>query len=100
MVPVVVPFTRAVRRKPVAPMSRAELLSRARGNPAGLRFLEACALAEAFGWTLARSASGSHRIYKRPGTMALIVLQEGAGGKAKAYQVRQIIRLIDQLGEG
>jgi predicted RNA binding protein YcfA (HicA-like mRNA interferase family) len=81
-------------------MSRADLLNEARANPAGLRFSEACALAEAFGWTLARSASGSHRIYKRPGTMALVVLQERGDGKAKAYQVRQIIRLIDELGEG
>jgi hypothetical protein len=32
--------------------------------------------------------------------MALVVLQERADGKAKPYQVRQIIRLIDQLGEG
>ena len=81
-------------------MSRVDLLSEARANPAGLRFSQACALVEAFGWTLARSASGSHRVYKRPGTLALVVLQEGADGKAKAYQVRQIIRLIDKLGEG
>jgi hypothetical protein len=32
--------------------------------------------------------------------MALVVLQEGADRKAKANQVRQLIRLIDQLGEG
>jgi predicted RNA binding protein YcfA (HicA-like mRNA interferase family) len=81
-------------------MNATELLKRARANPKGLRFPEACALAEAFGWTLARSAGGSHRIYKRSGVMGLIVLQEGKNGKAKAYQVRQIIRLIDELGEG
>jgi predicted RNA binding protein YcfA (HicA-like mRNA interferase family) len=81
-------------------VARADLLCEARANPAGLRFPQACALAEAFGWTVARSAGGSHRIYKRPGTMTLVVLQEGADGKAKAYQVRQIIRLIDKLGEG
>ena len=81
-------------------MSRADLLNQARANPAGLRFSDACALAEAFGWILARSASGSHRICKRPGTIALVVLQSGANGKAKSYQVRQLIRLIDQLGEG
>jgi predicted RNA binding protein YcfA (HicA-like mRNA interferase family) len=81
-------------------VTKAELLSKARANPAGLRLSEACALAEAFGWTLARSASGSHRIYKRSGTMRLVVLQERADGKAKAYQVRQIIRLIDELSEG
>jgi predicted RNA binding protein YcfA (HicA-like mRNA interferase family) len=100
MVPFVVPFHRVVWRQRIAAMSRADLLREARANPAGLRFLEACALAEAFGWILARSASGSHRIYNRPGTMALVVLQEATGGKAKAYQVRQLIRLIDKLGEG
>jgi predicted RNA binding protein YcfA (HicA-like mRNA interferase family) len=80
-------------------MDKTDLLKKAKANPKGLRFSEACALAEAFGWTLARSASGSHRIYKRAGAMELVVLQEGANGKAKAYQVRQIIRLIDELGE-
>ena len=80
-------------------MDRAELLEKARTNLRGLRFSEACALAEVFGWTLARSASGSHRIYKRAGVMGLVVIQEGPNGKAKAYQVRQIIRLIDELGE-
>ncbi len=81
-------------------MNPTDLLKRARANPKDLRFSEACALAEAFGWTLARSAGGSHRIYKRAGVMGLVVLQEGTNGKAKAYQVRQIIRLIDELGEG
>lgn len=81
-------------------MNATDLLRRARTNPNGLRFAEACALAEAFGWTVARSAAGSHRIYKRAGVMGLVVLQEGKNGKAKAYQVRQIIRLIDELGEG
>jgi predicted RNA binding protein YcfA (HicA-like mRNA interferase family) len=81
-------------------MNRAELLAKARSNPQGLRFSEACALAEAFGWTLARSAGGSHRIYKRTGVIGLVVVQEAPNGRAKAYQVRQIIRLIDELGEG
>lgn len=81
-------------------MNAIDLLKRARANPKGLRFSEACALAEAFGWTLARSAAGSHRIYKRASVMGLVVLQEGENGKAKAYQLRQIIRLIDEIGEG
>ena len=80
-------------------MNKTDLLRKARTNPKGLRFSEACALAEAFGWTAARSASGSHRIYKRAGVMGLVVVQEGPDRKAKPYQVRQIIRLIDELGE-
>jgi predicted RNA binding protein YcfA (HicA-like mRNA interferase family) len=63
-----------VRHQQAVRVDRADLLREARVNPAGLRFSQACALAEAFGWTLARSASGSHRIYKRPGTMTLVVL--------------------------
>ena len=78
--------------------NRDALLAKARSNPKGLRFDEACQLAEAFGWTLARQR-GSHRVYKRSGTMELVNLQPDENGKAKAYQVRQILRLIDQSGE-
>lgn len=80
-------------------MYRSRLLAQARLYPATLRFRDACMLVELFGWTLAREAKRSHRIYKRAGHMALVVLQEGQNGMAKAYQVRQIVRLILALGE-
>lgn len=80
-------------------MDRSELLAQARLYPATLRFRDVCALAESFGWVLAREAPGSHRIYKRAGHMELVVLQEGKNGMAKVYQVRQIVRLILKLGE-
>ena len=80
-------------------MDRSELLDRARRNPAGLRFTEACALAEAYGWVLTnRRRGGSHVIFKRPGVMQLINLQMGENGMAKAYQVRQLVRAIEQEG--
>lgn len=81
-------------------MPNADLLAKAKANPKGLRFSEACALAESYGWMLARSTGGSHRVYKRPGAMGMIVVQEGENGKAKAYQIRQIVRLIEELREG
>lgn len=42
------------------------LLKQARENPAGLRFEQATALAEAFGFQLRRT-KGSHRIYAPDG---------------------------------
>lgn len=71
----------------------ADLLARARGNPASLRFSEACTLAECLGWVLARQR-GSHRIFKRPGTMRLVNLQD-VRGMAKPYQVRQLLETVD-----
>ena len=46
-------------------MNPKKLLAKALRNPAGLRFEELCALAEAFGFTRART-TGSHHIYIHP----------------------------------
>jgi hypothetical protein len=73
------------------------LLEAARANPAGIRFAEMCALAECFGWTFSRQA-GSHRLYKRKGDQALMNFQEDRNGRAKAYQVRQLVAAIDEIG--
>jgi HicA toxin of bacterial toxin-antitoxin, len=72
------------------------LLEVAKTNPAGLRFSELCKLAECFGWELARQR-GSHRLYKRTGTMQMMNFQD-VGGNAKEYQVRQLLVAIDELG--
>ena len=70
-------------------MSRCKaLLDRAHANPAGLR-------AECFGWKLKR-CRGSHRLYGRVGQVALMNFQD-VGGRAKAYQVRQLVRAIGDL---
>ena len=77
-------------------MSRCKaLLDRATANPAGLRFSELCRLAGCFGWKLKRS-SGSHSLYGRVGQVALMNFQD-VGGRAKAYQVRQLVRAIGDL---
>lgn len=71
-----------------------KLLKKARDNPGGLTFTEASALAECYGFELAR-VKGSHHVYKKPGRMELVNLQSQSG-EAKAYQVRQILAVIDQ----
>lgn len=72
-----------------------KLLTKARQSASNLRFDEACQLAECYGFELARER-GSHRIYKAPGVMALVNLQE-VKGMAKAYQVGQLLALIEEL---
>ena len=70
-------------------------LNEARENIQGLRYANLCALAECFGWMFVRQ-SGSHALYKRKGSTLLMNFQEDRG-KAKPYQVRQLLAAIDQL---
>ena len=51
-------------------------------------------LAEGFGFRLER-VSGSHHIYAHPSIPELVNLQE-VDGRAKPYQVRQFLRLIER----
>ena len=92
MVPYTVPLLPVARPA----ITRCEdLLARARRSPGGLRFSELCRLAECFGWELVRQR-GSHVIYKRRGTMQLMSFQNDRG-RAKPYQVRQLLAAIDEL---
>jgi predicted RNA binding protein YcfA (HicA-like mRNA interferase family) len=74
----------------------AELAETARRSPANIRFRDLCGLLLHLGYVLDRKR-GSHRIYRHPSRpdLPLVNLQEGASGKAKPYQVRQILGLIE-----
>lgn len=77
-------------------MARCEKLEQqARRNPKGLRFTEACSLAECYGFVLRRVA-GSHRIYTHPTEERPLPLQPDSNGMAKAYQVKQLLEAIDR----
>jgi hypothetical protein len=73
------------------------LLETARRSPANIRFSDLRGLVERAGFVL-RSTRGSHRIYRHATRreIPLINLQEERGGKAKPYQVRQVVRIIDE----
>ena len=75
-------------------MKAKKLLQKALHSPANLRFEEACMLARAFGFHLSR-VNGSHHIFARQGVAELVNLQE-VGGKAKPYQVRQLLSLVER----
>lgn len=75
-------------------MKPRKLLQKALSSSANLRFDEACSLARAFGFHLSR-VSGSHHIFARQGVRELVNLQE-VGGKAKPYQVKQLLDLAER----
>lgn len=77
---------------------REKLLSLALSGPASMRFDDLCALAECYGFVLRRGGGTSHRVYKRAGYMRLLVFQN-AGGKAKPYQVKDLLDALRELNE-
>lgn len=70
-----------------------KLLEKARNSAANLTFKELRGLAECYGFQLART-KGSHHIYKAPDGQETVNLQESRDGKAKVYQVRQVLKHI------
>jgi predicted RNA binding protein YcfA (HicA-like mRNA interferase family) len=71
-----------------------KLLKKILEGSRNIRFKEAIALAEAFGFELSR-VSGSHHILIHPKIDELLNLQE-VGGQAKPYQIRQLLRLVER----
>lgn len=78
-----------------------KLLQKARSSANNLRFDELCKLAECYGWVSIRQA-GSHCMYEND---ALDITQgrmqnfQDVNGKAKPYQVRQLLAALEFLGE-
>ena len=56
-------------------------------------FDEVCDLLQRLGFD-ERQRGGSHRIFSREGIVEIVNLQPLAGGRAKAYQVKQVRQLI------
>jgi len=75
-------------------MAAKKTLESARARPQNIRFEAMVSLLESLGFRLAR-VSGSHHIFVHPSVAELINLQE-VDGKCKAYQVRQLLKLIER----
>ncbi len=75
-------------------MNKKKLLQKATTSPSNLHFNEFVALIEAFGFRKDR-ISGSHQIYERADVGPIVNIQE-AKGKAKAYQIRQFLQLVER----
>ena len=72
---------------------RDKMMKKAESNPNGLRFSEFETLLEQQGWQLDRQ-KGSHRIWKSAKGTPLPI-QEGKSGKAKGYQVKQFLSILE-----
>lgn len=72
-----------------------KLLAKVLAGAHNIRFEELCRLAKAFGYRLDR-VSGSHHIFEHSSADRPLNLQN-VGGKAKAYQVRQFLRDIEEF---
>jgi len=71
-----------------------KLLRKVLSGSKNIRFAEIMKLAEAFGFCLSRTA-GSHHIMVHPDVPQPLNLQE-VGDQAKPYQVRQLLKLVEQ----
>ncbi len=70
------------------------LYEKAKSNPKGLRFPELKTLCECNGMICDR-VKGSHFIYRLEEPFFLISIQRMKDGKAKPYQVRQLLDFIE-----
>ena len=73
---------------------RTRLLEELKHNDKNLHFERLCGIAERFGFRF-RGGKGSHRIFVRTGIREILTLQN-IGGKAKPYQVRQLMKIIEE----
>ena len=74
----------------------ADILAAMRRNPAGVRFQDLCKVCDHY-FGDARQSGTSHRIYKTPWIGDPRVNIQGSKGKAKPYQVRQVLAAIARL---
>ena len=73
-----------------------DILTKMRRNSKGIRFNELTKVCDRFFGKPRRSRT-SHRIYKTPWAGDPRVNIQNSRGKAKAYQVRQVLLAIDRL---
>jgi len=70
-----------------------EIIVKMRRNPAGIRFKERCKVCDHY-FGKARQGGTSHRIYEVPVAGLPPVNIQSDRGKAKGYQVRQVLKAI------
>ena len=74
-----------------------EIISHMKRNPSGVRFKDLCTICDYFFGEL-RSSATSHRMYKTLWQGDPRINIQNHKGKAKAYQVRQVLLALERLG--
>lgn len=72
------------------------ILAKMRLNPKGISFQDLCKVCDTY-FGEARQSGSSHRIYKTPWQGDPRVIIQNDNGKAKTYQVRQVLKAIERL---
>jgi len=75
-------------------VNKRKILAKALASPNNVRFDEMVSLVEGFGFRLSR-VKGSHHIFVHQAMRELVNIQNAAG-RAKPYQVRQFLRLVER----
>jgi len=75
-------------------MNRQKLLKKILGGSKNIQFADMVHLVRGFGFELSRT-EGSHHIFFRPDLPELVNLQN-VKGQAKAYQIRQFLKLVEK----
>ena len=78
--------------------SVSDTLAQMRQSPKGISFNDLCKVCDSY-FGKPRQSGSSHRVYKTPWQGDPRVNIQNAGGKAKPYQVRQVLAAIDRLGK-
>ncbi len=73
-----------------------DLLNRIRRNPKNVRFSELCKICDHF-FGEPRQEKSSHRVYKTPWQGDPRINIQNEKGKAKVYQVKQVLLAIEKL---
>jgi hypothetical protein len=73
-----------------------ETLKLMRQNPKGIRFADLCKVCDHY-FGDSRQKGSSHRVYKTPWQGDPRVNIQNTKGKAKAYQVKQVLNAIRRL---
>lgn len=75
-----------------------DILAKMRASPKSIRFADLCKVCDAY-FGEARQSGSSHCVYKTPWQGDPRVNVQNAKGKAKPYQVRQVLAAIKRLEE-
>ena len=73
-----------------------EIVAQMKRNPKNIRFKDLCKVCD-FYFGQPRQAGTSHRVYKTPWEGDPRINLQNESGKAKAYQVKQVLKAIDRL---
>lgn len=73
-----------------------EIIAEMAHNPKGVRFIDLCRVCDHFLGN-PRHSSGSHRVYKTPWQGDPRINIQNDKGRAKAYQVKQVLLALEKL---